>query len=338
MKGNRKYRNQYQFWRILDHLFGNKAPASRFKEKRQKALDGIVSAMIDKEPPGSTKQVDRKKNISSYDLKNKYIRKGIPIIIEGKANDWECVKKWSMDWLYENYCNDKVALFDPLSSSSEKVNYEVEETTLKDVLDAVKSGDTSKYSRFNRLLYDHPELVKDFDWKWLYMMRNRISSGKTFQVFIGGKGTRTTLHCASEHNLFTQVYGKKHWYLFEPKCDIYLDPPINRSPYFFSRFDPENPDYQNFPATKYLTVWECELNPGDVLFNPPNWWHQVTNMSHSIGVGFRWFNQKDSMKTSFVNTLLTILSTNPPIWTATKHRTDFTHIFKYMNSKSKRNA
>ena len=49
MKGNRKYRNQYQFWRILDHLLGNKAPASRFKEKRQKALDGIVSAMKDNE-------------------------------------------------------------------------------------------------------------------------------------------------------------------------------------------------------------------------------------------------------------------------------------------------
>ncbi len=337
MKGIKKYRNQYQFWRITDHIFGNKAPADRFKPKRQKALEGIVSKMKNELPSGRIRQVDRKKDITNHEL-NGYIRKGIPVVLEGKAKDWECVKKWSLDWLYENFCDDKVALFDPLNSSSDEVNYEIVETTLKEVLDAIKSEDTSKYSRFNRLLYDHPELVEDFDWKWLYNMRNRISSGKTFQVFIGGKGTRTTLHCASEHNLFTQVYGKKHWFLFEPKCDVFLDPPITRSPYFFSRFDPEDPDFENFPATKYVTTYECMLNPGDVLFNPPNWWHQVTNMSHSIGVGFRWFNQKDSMRTSFVSTLLTILSTNPPIWTATKHRTDFTHIFNYMRTKSNHNA
>ena len=34
--------------------------------------------------------------------------------MEGKANDWKCVKKWSIDWLYDNYCNDEVAIFNPL--------------------------------------------------------------------------------------------------------------------------------------------------------------------------------------------------------------------------------
>ena len=82
-------------------------------------------------------------------------------------------------------------------------------TTLKDVIESIKLGDTNKYSRFNRILYDHPELIDDFDWKWLYNMRNKISSGKTFQVFIGGKGSKTTLHCATENNLFTQVFGEK---------------------------------------------------------------------------------------------------------------------------------
>ena len=169
-------------------------------------------------------------------------------------------------------------------------------------------------------------------------MRNNISSGKTFQVFIGGKGTNTTLHCASEHNLFTQVYGEKHWFLYAPKSDFLLNPPITRSPYFYSKFNPENPNLNEFPAAKYLSTWECILKPGDVLFNPPLWWHQVKNLSHSIGVGFRWFSPFDSFRASFINTLMTILSTNPPIWTANKYRTDFARIFKYMNNKSKINV
>ena len=86
---------------------------------------------------------------------------------------------------------DEVAIFDPLNSGNDTISYKVEKTTLKDVIESIKSGDTNKYSRFNRILYDHPELINDFDWKWLYKMRNNISSGKTFQVFIGGKGSQT---------------------------------------------------------------------------------------------------------------------------------------------------
>jgi len=328
-----KYRFKYQSWRFLDHLFGNQVPSNRFVNQRNRVSNLVASDFQSDKIIGTLRKVDRVKNISDYDLKKHYISRGIPVVMEGRAKDWPCVKKWSPDWLMENYCEDNVSLFDASTQNMTNVNYNVEETTLKDVLQAMKEGDSSKYSRFNRLLYDHPALVEDFDWKWLYKMRNTISSGKTFQVFIGGKDTRTTLHAASEHNLFTQVFGTKHWFLYPPEYDIVFDPPITRTPYFHSEFDPERPDLNAFPNSKYLQTWECELKAGDVLFNPPSWWHQVTNINDSIGVGFRWFSPVDSFKLSFMQTLLTIFSVNPPIWMATKNRTDFARIFKYMNSK-----
>lgn len=328
-----KHLAEYQFWRFADHLFGNQVPSNRFINQRKRVSSLATSNFQEKKVIGILKKVDRVKNISDYDLKKNYISKGIPVVMEGKAKDWECVKKWSPDWLLENYCDDKVSIFNASTQDMTDVNYNVEETTLKDVLNAMKEGDSSKYSRFNRILYDHPELIEGFDWKWLYNMRNTISSGKTFQVFIGGKGTKTSLHAASEHNLFTQVYGNKHWYLYPPENDIILDPPITRTPYFHSMFNPDNPDFKTFPNAKYLETWECELKSGDILFNPPSWWHHVTNLNNSIGVGFRWFSPSDSFKMSFMQTLLTILSVNPPIWMATKNRTDFARIFKYMNNK-----
>lgn len=326
---------EYQLWRFLDHLIGNKVPSDRFENKRSKIYSSLLSNFQERKIVGDLREVDRVKNISDFDLRKKYISKGLPVVLEGKAKDWDCVKKWSVDWLYNNYCNDKVYLFDAVSRESEDINYDVEETSLKSVLDSMKSNSSSKYSRFNRILYDHPELINDFNWKWLYGTRNKISSGKTFQVFIGGKGSRTTLHSASEHNLFTQVHGNKHWYLYAPENDVIFTPPINRSPYFFSRFDPEKPNFQTYPNAKFLQTWECELKPGDVLFNPPSWWHQVTNLNNSIGVGFRWFSPYDSFKSNFMQTLLTLMSTNPSIWTATKNRTDFASIFKYMSKKNK---
>jgi len=324
---------EYQFWRFADHLLGNQVPSNRFINQRKKVTSLITANFKNKKTRGVLRQIDRVKNISDLELKKNYIDKGIPVVMVGKAKEWSCVRKWSPDWLLENYCDDKVSIFNASTQEMTDVNYNVEETTLKDVLNAMKEGDTSKYSRFNRLLYDHPELIEDFDWKWLYNSRNTISSGKTFQVFIGGKGTRTTLHSASEHNLFTQVYGSKHWYLYPPGNDVIFEPPVTRTPYFHSMFDPEAPNLDVFPNAKYLQAWECKLEAGDVLFNPPSWWHQVTNLEDSIGVGFRWFNPADSFKMSFMQTLLTFTSTNPPIWMATKNRTDFARIFKYMNKK-----
>lgn len=328
-----KLRRRYQGWRILDHFLGKDLPATRYMSQRDRALQVFLSKKEKVLIENKIQQVDRIVDISEKDLKQNYINRGIPVVMEGKAKNWKCVKKWSLDWLSENYSKDEVAIFDPLNAENDSIDYSVEKTTLKDVIESIKLGDTNKYSRFNRILYDHPELIDDFDWKWLYNMRNKISSGKTFQVFIGGKGSKTSLHCATENNLFTQVFGKKHWYLFPPKNDFFLNPPITKSPYFYSNFNPEKPDFEKFPAARFLTTFECVLKPGDILYNPPLWWHQVKNLDHSIGVGFRWFNPVNSIKASLVGTLMTLLSTNPPIWTATKHRTDFARIFEYMNSK-----
>ncbi|MCH1583593.1 MAG: cupin-like domain-containing protein [Flavobacteriales bacterium] len=323
----------YQIYRLLDHLVGGEVPAQRFHRGRSEASVREIEMHMSSQKQKPVKEIPRVRNISDDDFQSEYVKRGLPVVLHGKAKDWKCVENWSMPWLRENYGSDEVSIFDPLASSSSEVRYDVEVTDLSTVLDAIESGDNSKYSRFNRLLYDHPELVRDFDWEWLQRARSSWSSGKTYQVFIGGKGTRTSLHCAGEHNLFTQVEGRKHWHLIEPSADIWLDPPITRTPYFYSVFDPASADYTRFPGMEYAQVWECLLEPGDVLFNPPFWWHQVTNTTPSIGVGFRWFDLLENIKINAVGTAMTLMSTNPPIWTATKHRTDFAAIFKQMQSE-----
>ena len=316
----------FQMWRTLDHVFGGKAPATAFEKKRRQ-LQPLSEAS-----PRPVKQIPVREGLSDQVVRDEYMRRGRPVVLKGRAADWPCVQEWSMEWLKRHYGGDRVDIFDPLDANSKEVNYDVEVTTLSTILDAMEQGDVSKYSRFNRLLYDHPELVEHFDWQWLHQMRSTWSSGKTYQVFIGGKGTRTSLHCAGEHNLFTQVYGKKHWYFIEPQADVWLRPPVTRTPYFHSMFDPEKPDYGAYPGMASMQIWECTLEPGDVLFNPPFWWHQVHNLTPSIGVGFRWFDLVDNLSSNATGTALTLMATNPPIWTATKHRTDFAAIFKRMKS------
>lgn len=325
-------RAAYQYWRLMEHLFGGGPASTRYQQQRSDVKSDVLK-QLQSAGSGRVREIPREKNISDKDFKRQYLSQGKPVILEGRAREWACVKRWSPQWLAEHYGSDPVSLIDASPEDMTNINYEVMNATLADVLLAMDSGDITKYSRFNRILYDHPELVEDFDWRWLYKMRNLISSGNTFQVFIGGKGTRTQLHCASEHNLFTQVYGQKHWYIYSPHYDVVFDPPVTGTPYFHSAFDPDAPNFELFPAAKYVETWECELSPGDVLFNPPSWWHHVTNLTGSIGVGFRWFGAVDCFKISFMQALLTVGATNPPIWVAAKNRTDFATIFNYMNAK-----
>ena len=282
---------------------------------------------------GKKLQVSRVRDITLKEFKKKYLHKGIPVVLEGFAKEWGCTKEWNLESLSDRYGDDELTLIDENHSSGE---YVLSKTCLSDVLEAMRVGDISKYSRFNRLLYDHPELIEDFDLNWMTKARNKFSSGKTFQVFLGAKGSKTKLHAASEHNLFTQVFGQKHWYLISPKYDPVLRPLNLRAPYFHTDFDPAKPDYDKFPAAKYMDIYECLLNPGDVLFNPPSYWHQIENPSASIGVGFRWFNLYDSFKLNFSQAFLTLFAFKPTIFMASKHRTDFVKIFENLQKNKKK--
>lgn len=280
--------------------------------------------------PGRVLTIERRKNVSLAEFRRIYLKPGVPVVLQGAARAWPCVQKWTPDYLSEHFGHMPVTLIDAAPQNMSNINYQPEQATLKDVIEQMESAPLKMYSRFNQLLYHFPELVLDFDKSWLLKHRNRVASGQTFQVFIGGNTSKTHLHAASEHNLFTQVYGRKHWILYPPAYDCVLRPPVNRTPYFHSAFDPDHPDFETYPEMQYLDRYECTLEPGDILFNPPSWWHHVTNLSGSIGVGFRWFSPQDAFRLDASQALLTLLATNPPIWTATKYRADFAKIFSLM--------
>jgi hypothetical protein len=41
---------------------------------------------------------------------------------------------------------------------------------------------------------------------------------------------------------------------------------------------------KRFPNISEVTWCIAELNPGDVLYTPPGWWHHVTSVDASISV------------------------------------------------------
>ena len=107
------------------------------------------------------------------------------------------------------------------------------------------------------------------------------------RFWLGPAGTVTPLHCDYDDNIFAQVWGSKRIFLSPPHHDQFLYPREANAILFGSPFDPEAPDYEKFPLARQATLIECIVNPGDMLYVPAGWYHQVRALTFSLSAN-RW--------------------------------------------------
>lgn len=114
-------------------------------------------------------------------------------------------------------------------------------------------------------------------------------------LWIGGSGCISPLHHDLSPNFLVQVQGKKKLIIFSPKDNKYLYPGQEVGAKHISEVDLRNVDNNRFPLFNKATPYECILEPGDVLFLPSGWWHEVHTMEASISINY-WFRRFDIEK------------------------------------------
>lgn len=311
-------RLEYGFYQFLDHFFGRKRVFKVFGKRRNTFYKNLEKT-LEKSGEGRTFQIERRKELTLREFRRNYLIKGIPVIIEGAAKDWDCVRDWSFDYFKDLHGSDEVVL----SVEGDRSKFEI--MTLADIIDNVNSGG-SKYYRFYPLLKRHPEHIRDFDYRWLKERKNNFTLFEEFRVFMGGKGTTTPLHNEDRGNLFVQVYGDKKWILYPPYYTSVIDPLPVKNAYRgvipkneTGNFEPLKPNYAPpYNMYKYIDQYETLLKPGDVLWVPTFYWHTVENTTNSIGVGYRWFNPFTPFVTAPLYMFLNFFATKPPIWNILK--------------------
>ncbi|MES2018097.1 MAG: cupin-like domain-containing protein [Pseudomonadota bacterium] len=107
------------------------------------------------------------------------------------------------------------------------------------------------------------------------------------RFWIGPAGTVTPLHCDYDDNMFAQIWGTKRIFLSPPHHDEFLYPREANAILHGSPFDPEAPDFDKFPLARHATMIECVVNPGELLYVPAGWYHQVRALTFSLSSN-RW--------------------------------------------------
>jgi lysine-specific demethylase 8 len=55
-----------------------------------------------------------------------------------------------------------------------------------------------------------------------------------------------------------------------------------------SQVNAEEPDLEAFPLFQKVKCVESVLQPGDMLYIPPKWWHYLRSLDTSFSVSFWW--------------------------------------------------
>jgi hypothetical protein len=107
------------------------------------------------------------------------------------------------------------------------------------------------------------------------------------RFWLGPAGTVTPLHCDFDDNIFAQVWGTKRIFLAPPHHDAFLYVREANPVLYGSPFDPEAPDFDRFPLARQAATVECIVRPGDMLYVPAGWYHQVRALTFSLSSN-RW--------------------------------------------------
>ncbi|MEZ5403206.1 MAG: cupin-like domain-containing protein [Bryobacteraceae bacterium] len=244
--------------------------------------------------------IERVESVPPEDFRRLYEQPpGKPVIVTRAIESWPARAKWTFEFFRAQYGADVVTVADRLFRAK--------------VTQRVRLGDYLAYCQFPMAtplaqvaseypLYltsfspwsRHPELLDDFadpefvDNAYRELegpLRDWYLNGFSW-IFIGPAGTLSPLHIDlfGTHAWLAQLQGRKHFLLFPPH-DLHrvYDGAVN----FYA------PDLERHPLLREALPVEAVIEPGEVIFIPGGWAHQVISLSPSISVTVNYVSRSN---------------------------------------------
>jgi hypothetical protein len=204
---------------------------------------------------------------------------GMPFIITGIVNRWP-LTALPMETLGQRYGDLQVrARVGDYINTAFAADRAMQDMTMRDYLALVASDGPGLPPYLGNL--ELRELNRLCHWPGYF---DKMGPPR---FWIGPAGTVTPLHCDYDDNIFAQIWGSKRIFLAPPHHDAFLYPSEANAILFGSPFDPEAPDFDRFPLARQAAMVECVVNPGDMLYVPAGWYHQVRALTFSLSSN-RW--------------------------------------------------
>lgn len=218
-----------------------------------------------------------------------YYKLNRPVCLRGFATDWPAVIKWSDPAYLARACGDMqvevmvgreaAAIKD--QNTSQHLRRRVPWSSYVNLVFA--STNSNDYYIVSRNHFfdqaDAQTLLHDIT---IPPYAHVDDAGEDVRLWFGPGGTVTSLHQDNINSLFVQVVGKKAVRLYPP----WAAPAMQQRMLWYAGIEPSghtesDPGVQRNPRGVVL-----QLDPGDALFIPVGWWHEVHALCLSMTVSF----------------------------------------------------
>lgn len=214
----------------------------------------------------------------------RYWATNTPVVLRDFTAAWPRPPRWSFDDLRARFGDRSIEVATGRDTRSDPdVDFAALRTTLRfeefvrRVLET--SGNDTYVVARNRVLEEAlPELLDELEPPPGLFDPTLRRSG--ISLWLGPRGTSTKLHHDGTNNLFTQVLGEKRIRLVPPEI---LDVAASANGYYAQLSTSE------IEARHPGSVIDVELGPGDGLFIPVGWWHEVESLSPSLSLALVGF-------------------------------------------------
>jgi Cupin-like domain len=261
------------------------------RERRDQLLELLVDLRADR-------PIERRESVSADTLFADYWATSTPVVLTETTRDWPARTNWSIASFRRRFGDVTVQVCtrrdaDPHCDRNFRDHFE--EQRFGDYLDLVERPEPSNdvYMIAHNHTMERPgmrSLLDDVVMDEALFDPAEAIGGCT--LWVGPKGTLTPLHHDSTNILFCQIVGRKKLWLLPPWEASLLDDARG----FYASFDASSPRRQWPEAHRQARVHELVLEPGEALFLPAGWWHQVRALDASISfslLNFRRDNRFD---------------------------------------------
>lgn len=234
-----------------------------------------------------TEPIERVKNISKKEFITNYYKPQKPVLIEGLTKDWKAFEKWNLDYIQARAKDQVVPLYNNKPTKGKQNSAEpATEMNMAEYIELIKTKPTDLRIFFYDMKVKLPELLKDFEYPDLGL--------KFFKrlpvLFFGGAGSKVLPHYDMDlaDLVHFHFHGTKSVMLFSPDQTKYL----YRVPFAvhnLESIDLDNPDFEKYPALKYVEGTHAKLEHGDALYMPSGYWHYIKYLDGGFSMTLRAF-------------------------------------------------
>ena len=210
---------------------------------------------------------------------------GEPVFLRGQAQAWPAVKQWSFAGLRSRVANVPVRL---VMGNRERQATRFLSMALHDFLGEIERAHSTAnaptasplYLKEFDLLKAQPGLADELPYVPLLPPHARSFP----RCWIGAAGTSTGLHHDLLDNVFIQISGVKRWRLVRKGAVQALGGASAKFDEWAKLASMDAAVLATLPGAEERDFFTVDLHPGDVLHVPAGWWHEVENLTPTVGL------------------------------------------------------